>query len=85
MCDFIVFLPPNLNLTPYKNYCNNLCKTLSKTNNEKMKKQSQVVVLLRIELDFILMKAFFKVNKLDKVKLLVVRILGYNIIMFDKL
>ena len=67
--DFIAFLPPDIDLVPYEDYFNFLCKTLGISNNKKKKKRGQVVVFLRIELDSLLMEARLPANKLDKAKL----------------
>lgn len=55
--DFIVFLPPNIDSTSYKNYFNFFYKILGFSNNKKKKQRGQVVIFLGIELDFLLMKA----------------------------
>ena len=83
--DFITFLPPGADLTPYKNYFNFFCKTLGMSNNKKKKKRGQVVVFLGIELDSLLMKARLLVDKLDKAKLWVAKLLSHDIIEYNDL
>lgn len=83
--DFIAFLPPDIDPIPYKDYFDFLCKTLGISNNEKKKRQGQVVVFLGIELDSLLMEAWVLADKLDKVKLWVTRMLRHNIIEYDNL
>ena len=83
--DFITFLPPGVDPTPYENYFDFLCKTLGISNNKKKKKRGQVVVFLEIELDSLLMEARLPADKLDKAKLWVARMLSHDVIEYDDL
>lgn len=78
--DFMIFLPPDVDPILYKNYFNFHFKTLHISNNEKKKRQGGVVMFLRIELDFLLLEAWFPANKLDKAKLWITKILNHDII-----
>lgn len=81
--DFIVFLSPNVDPAPYKDYFDYLYKTLGITNNEKKKKQGLIMVFLEIQLDFVLVEACLLADKFDKAKLWVTKMLGHDIINYD--
>lgn len=83
--DFIAFLPPGINCTPYKDYFKLLCKILDISNNEKTKKRGQIVVFLGIELDFLPMEVRLPADKLEKAKLWVTRMLSRDVIKYDNL
>lgn len=67
--DFIAFLVSGIDLTPYKDYFNFLCKILEIYNNEKKKKRDQIEVFLEIVLVSMLIKARFLTDDLKKCKL----------------
>ena len=83
--DFIAFLPPDIDLISYEDYFDFLCKILGISNNKKKKKWGQVMVFLEIELDSLLIEAWLPIDKLDKAKLRVIKILSHNVIEYDNL
>lgn len=83
--DFIAFLSPNVDSTPYEDYFDFLCKTLGILNNEKKKQRGRVIVFLGIELDFLLIEAWLPADKLNKAKLWVTRMISHNVIEYDNL
>lgn len=50
-----------------------------------IKTQAQVVVFLGFELDFLIMKAWLPIDKFDKVKLRITKMLSHNIIKYNAL
>ena len=83
--DFITFLSPGIDPTPYENYFDFLCKTLGMFNNKKKKKRGQVMVFLGIELNSLIMEARLPAAKLDKPKLWIARMLSHDVIEYDDL
>lgn len=67
--NLIAFLSSDINFILYKNYFDFFYKTLDISNNEKKKRQSQIVLFLEIELDSLLMKARLPADNFNKAKL----------------
>lgn len=78
--NLIAFLPLDIDLISYKDYFDFICKTLCISNNEKKKRRGQVVIFFESKLNFLLIDARLLVDKLDKTKLWVTRILSYDVI-----